>query len=33
MFYFGSQPFPGREEYLRRLEEYKEDLEAELRGE
>ena len=31
MFYFGRRPFPRREDYLRMLEEYKKELEAELR--
>jgi len=31
-FWFGmGRPFPRREDYLRMLERYKEDLEAELR--
>ncbi len=30
-FYFGPRPFPKREEYLRMLEEYKEELQAELK--
>jgi hypothetical protein len=29
-FYFGG-PFPSREEYLRFLQDYKEDLQTELR--
>jgi len=32
-FYFrGFRPFPGKKEYLEMLEEYKKDLEKELRG-
>jgi len=32
-FYFhGLKPFPSREEYLDMLQEYKKDLEEELRG-
>ncbi len=29
--FYGPMPFPRREEYLRMLERYKEELEAELR--
>ena len=31
IFHYGFRPFPTRQEYLRMLEEYKEDLEAELK--
>lgn len=30
-FFWGPRPFPRREEYLRMLEHYKEELEAELK--
>lgn len=30
LFYFGSRPFPSKEEYIKMLEDYRGKLEAEL---
>ncbi|MBU2008713.1 MAG: hypothetical protein KJ624_02485 [Chloroflexi bacterium] len=29
-FYFGSRPFPSKEEYIKMLEDHKKELEVEL---